>query len=167
MNNKIGVFGILIALTLSSFMLNSNELKKEYEWNYSVECRSAGQVGNYNLYVRSMISNKENSNNEANKISKRHAVHAVLFRGVSGDNTQNCINQKPLIDNPLDYKKHQEFFDEFFFGNNGLVDRFVTITENPDDPSSIIKVRGEGWRVGRFAVVKKDDLRKFIREQLD
>lgn len=85
-------------------------------------------------------------------LSKRNAVHAVMFKGYSG----NGATKPAMVKNADAEQTFGDFFNEFF-NQNGAYGRFVTSC----DEREVRKV-GRDYKIGETVTVNTESLRKYL-----
>lgn len=104
------------------------------DWRYDVICNgSGGSDTSYLLEVSVYVPDIRLGLEQA----KKSAIHAVLFKGVVGNN-EGCSPKDPLAgaDNE---KQNQQYYNSFFF-NEVMYSKFATVpTGVPKNVQEIIK----------------------------
>lgn len=130
--------------------------KKELQFDYEASCAGIGTQGTYLV----KISTYGKKVKEAKTKSKKSAVHAVLFKGISGN--ASCQGQKPICN--VSYEEKKEWFDKFFESGEYL--QYVSFSNDGYvDASDMVKVSRRRYKVGVTVVIQKDALRKLMEKQ--
>ena len=87
--------------------------------------------------------------------AKKNAIHAVLFKGVAGNNL-GCTAKEPLIKNGV-YNDNFEYFEDFFY-NTRQYNQFATSPSGSAESSE--KLKRKMNKVTFIISVNVDDLRK-------
>lgn len=122
-------------------------------YNYEVECNGTGRQGSTQLKVWSYAKNYD----RAVELAKKHAVHALIFKGV-GAGTGGC-NNRPMCTDPNAERQHALYFENFF-SDNGKYLNFVSLSNDGTvDPNDRIRV-GKEYKIGVSVFVMHSELRK-------
>ncbi len=153
---KICIVALLIVPINSLFsQTNSNrEVTEERtrNWQYESICSESGGTGSsYLIQVTSYVGDLRLALNQA----KKNAIHAVLFKGVAGNNL-GCTAKEPLIKNGV-YNDNFEYFEDFFY-NTRQYNQFATSPSGSAESSE--KLKRKMNRVTFIISVNVDDLRK-------
>tara|TARA_B100001778_G_scaffold220614_1_gene182945 strand:+ start:2980 stop:4422 length:1443 start_codon:yes stop_codon:yes gene_type:complete len=124
-------------------------------WQYESICaESGGTESSYLIQVTSYVPDLKLALPQA----KKNAIHAVLFKGVSGNNL-GCTTKDPLITDS-NYQANFDYFEDFFF-NTSQYNKFSTAPSGSAESSETYKVKGKkNFRVTFIISVNVDELRK-------
>jgi len=147
MKNLILLFFILILSCLSTH--------SQKQFAYQLECISVEISGSISI----KIWNTKKGKNYSQLQSRKDAVHALLFSGVTGHN--GCISQKPLLSTPKSIEAFKKI-DNAFFSKNGDWGKYT----REASVASILpqQIGDKKWKVYQVSV-SKDLLRKYLEEQ--
>lgn len=122
------------------------------DWRYDVICSgSGGSDTSYLLEVSVYVPDIRLGLEQA----KKSAIHAVLFKGVVGNN-QGCSPKDPLAGPDIE-RQNQQYFNSFFF-NEAVYSKFATVpTGVPKNVQEVIKKKS--FRVDYVVSVNIDNLR--------
>ena len=153
---KICIVALLIVPVNSLFsQTNSNrKVTEERTRNLQYEsiCSESGGTGSsYLIQVTSYVGDVRLALNQA----KKNAIHAVLFKGVAGNNL-GCTAKEPLIKNGV-YNDNFEYFEDFFY-NTRQYNQFATSPSGSAESSE--KLKRKMNKVTFIISVNVDDLRK-------
>ena len=153
---KICIIALLIVPINSLFsQTNSNRRVTEERtrnWQYESKCFESGGAGSsYLIEVTSYVGDVRLALNQA----KKNAIHAVLFKGVTG-NTLGCTAKEPLIKNGV-YNDNFEYFEDFFY-NTRQYNQYATVPSGTAESSE--KLKRKMYRVTYAISVNVDELRK-------
>ena len=153
---KICIVALLIIPINSSFsQTNSNRKVTEERtrnWQYESECFESGGAGSsYLIQVTSYVGDVRLALNQA----KKNAIHAVLFKGVAG-NDIGCTAKEPLIKNGV-YNDNFEYFEDFFY-NTRQYNQFATLPSGSAESTE--KLKRKMYKATYAISVNVDDLRK-------
>ena len=153
---KICIVALLIVPVNSLFsQTNSNRKVTEERtrnWQYESICSESGGTGSsYLIQVTSYVGDVRLALNQA----KKNAIHAVLFKGVAGNNL-GCTAKEPLIKNGV-YNDNFEYFEDFFY-NTRQYNQFATSPSGSAESSE--KLKRKMNKVTFIISVNVDDLRK-------
>ena len=121
MKNKYLSFLVVLLITLMSFSKSSSA--------YQTECVRIQTDG----HIVIKIWDTKAGNSYTLEQSRKDAVHALLFLGISGNN--GCTTQEPLLKNAQDIANFQKFEKEFFSKYGRwllLTDRYAYETSLPE-----------------------------------
>lgn len=124
------------------------------EWRYDVICNgSGGSESSYLVLVSVYVTDQRLALEQARK----SAIHAILFKGVVGNN-MGCSQKNPLV-SPQTEDEQADYFDDFFFDSSAY-SQFATSPTGV--PKEIIKLddKGKTLRVDYVISVSIDNLRK-------
>lgn len=153
---KICIVALLI-VPINSLFSQTNSNRKVTEertrnWQYESICSESGGTGSsYLLQVASYVGDLRLALNQA----KKNAIHAVLFKGVAGNNL-GCTAKEPLIENGV-YNDNFEYFEDFFY-NTRQYNQFATSPSGSAESSE--KLKRKMNRVTFIISVNVDELRK-------
>lgn len=153
---KICIIALLIVPINSLFsQTNSNRRVTEERtrnWQYESICSESGGTGSsYLIQVTSYVGDVRLALNQA----KKNAIHAVLFKGVAGNNL-GCTAKEPLIINGV-YNDNFEYFEDFFY-NTRQYNQFATAPSGTAESSE--KLKRKMNKVTFIISVNVDELRK-------
>jgi hypothetical protein len=153
---KICIVALLI-VPINSLFSQTNSNRKVTEertrnWQYESICSESGGTGSsYLIQVTSYVGDLRLALNQA----KKNAIHAVLFKGVAGNNL-GCTAKEPLIENGI-YNDNFEYFEDFFY-NTRQYNQFATSPSGSAESSE--KLKRKMNRVTFIISVNVDELRK-------
>lgn len=153
---KICIVALLI-IPINSLFSQTNSNRKVTEertrnWQYESICSESGGTGSsYLIQVTSYVGDLRLALNQA----KKNAIHAVLFKGVAGNNL-GCTAKEPLIINGV-YNDNFEYFEDFFY-NTRQYNQFATAPSGTAESSE--KLKRKMNKVTFIISVNVDELRK-------
>ena len=153
---KICIVALFI-IPINSLFSQTNSNRKVTEertrnWQYESECFESGGAGSsYLIQVTSYVGDVRLALNQA----KKNAIHAVLFKGVSGNNL-GCTAKEPLIKNGV-YNDNFEYFEDFFY-NTRQYNQYATSPSGSAESTE--KLKRKMNRVTFIISVNVDELRK-------
>lgn len=153
------------ALILSSCSpqreLGPRERKILYSSRYNYEIQPAGVGTNGTKAVK--VWGYGPSVEDAIQIAKRNAVAACIFDGIPAG--QGVARTPAIVTDRDAHEKHADFFEEFFkIGGRYL--RFITLsTEEPPSGQDRLRIERNYYKVGIYAQVMYDDLRRELEEE--
>ena len=153
---KICIVALLI-VPINSLFSQTNSNRKVTEertrnWQYESECFESGGAGSsYLIQVTSYVGDVRLALNQA----KKNAIHAVLFKGVAG-NDLGCTAKEPLIKNGV-YNDNFEYFEDFFY-NTRQYNQFATLPSGSAESTE--KLKRKMYKATYAISVNVDDLRK-------
>ena len=154
---KICIVALLI-VPINSLFSQTNSNRKVTEertrnWQYESECFESGGAGSsYLIEVTSYVGDVRLALNQA----KKNAIHAVLFKGVTG-NSLGCTAKEPLIKNGV-YNDNFEYFEDFFY-NTRQYNQFATSPSgSPEFPPQ--REKRKMYKATYAISVNVDELRK-------
>ena len=153
---KICIVALLI-VPINSLFSQTNSNRKVTEertrnWQYESECFESGGAGSsYLIQVTSYVGDVRLALNQA----KKNAIHAVLFKGVAG-NDIGCTAKEPLIKNGV-YNDNFEYFEDFFY-NTRQYNQFATLPSGSAESTE--KLKRKMYKATYAISVNVDDLRK-------
>ena len=147
MKNKYLSFIVIIPVVLMSFTRIST--------TYQTECVSIQTDG----YTTIKIWDTKAGKSYKPEQSRKDAVHALLFSGISG--SKGCTTQEPLLKKSEDIENFQKI-EKAFFSKNG---KWVLYTRSSSTETTLPEGIGEkNWKVYQVAI-SKDALKKYLEEQ--
>ncbi len=141
---------LLLALVFTVFALSAKDYTEEL--NYEIEGAGVGTQGTYLVKV-TVIAKKPKIEDE---LISRCAVHGVLFRGFTQENTHRSV--KPLAGSPMVEQQQFDFFIEFF-KKGGIAKNYVTAGTS----SRQVVKSGKQYRVSKVVSVNKEQLLKDLQ----
>jgi len=153
---KICIVALLI-IPINSLFSQTNSNRKVTEdrtrnWQYESKCFESGGAGSsYLIQVTSYVGDVRLALNQA----KKNAIHAVLFKGVAG-NDIGCTAKEPLIKNGV-YNDNFEYFEDFFY-NTRQYNQFATLPSGSAESTE--KLKRKMYKATYAISVNVDDLRK-------
>jgi len=126
--------------------------KDTKQFRYELECAGNAVQGTYLVKVWSYSKKASVAENQCRK----NAVHGVIFKGYGGRG-QECVQQRPLANNPGVETQYAEYFNSFF-ADGGEFQKYASIVEGTTES---VKV-GKEYKVGCVVSVRKEDLRKAL-----
>ena len=126
--------------------------KDTKQFRYELECAGNAVQGTYLVKVWSYSKKASVAENQCRK----NAVHGVIFKGYGGRG-QECVQQRPLANNPGVETQYAEYFNSFF-ADGGEFQKYASIIEGTTES---VKV-GKEYKVGCVVSVRKEDLRKAL-----
>ena len=154
---KICIVALLI-VPINSLFSQTNSNRKVTEertrnWQYESKCFESGGAGSsYLIEVTSYVGDVRLALNQA----KKNAIHAVLFKGVTG-NSLGCTAKEPLIKNGV-YNDNFEYFEDFFY-NTRQYNQFATSPSgSPEFPPQ--REKRKMYKATYAISVNVDELRK-------
>ena len=154
---KICIVALLI-IPINSLFSQTNSNRKVTEertrnWQYESKCFESGGAGSsYLIEVTSYVGDVRLALNQA----KKNAIHAVLFKGVAGNNL-GCTAKEPLIINGV-YNDNFEYFEDFFY-NTRQYNQFATSPSgSPEFPPQ--REKRKMYKATYAISVNVDELRK-------
>jgi len=153
---KICIIALLIVPINHLFsQTNSNRRVTEERtrnWQYESICSESGGTGSsYLIQVTSYVGDVRLALNQA----KKNAIHAVLFKGIAGNNL-GCTAKEPLIKNGV-YNDNFEYFEDFFY-NTRQYNQYATSPSGTAESSE--KLKRKMNKVTFIISVNVDELRK-------
>jgi hypothetical protein len=153
---KICIIALLIVPINHLFsQTNSNRRVTEERtrnWQYESICSESGGTGSsYLIQVTSYVGDVRLALNQA----KKNAIHAVLFKGVAGNNL-GCTAKEPLIKNGV-YNDNFEYFEDFLY-NTRQYNQYATAPSGTAESSE--KLKRKMNKVTFIISVNVDELRK-------
>jgi hypothetical protein len=122
---------------------------------YQTECVSIQSDG----YITIKIWNTKAGKSYKPEQSRKDAVHALLFSGISG--SKGCTTQEPLLKKSDDIENFQKIEKEFFSKNG----KWVLYTRSSSTETTLPDGIGEkNWKVFQVAI-SRDALKKYLEEQ--
>lgn len=122
------ITSLVIFLLIATIAFGQGKRRKNkmlnLKWNYEIECVGVGNEGEYLVKVFSFFKSKRKQDLE---LAKKNALHAVIFKGVSSDNSRKCVSQPALVKDANVEEQKSEYFDDFF-KIGGKYKKFVNLT---------------------------------------
>jgi hypothetical protein len=138
---------VILLITLMSFSKSSTA--------YQTDCVSIQTDG----YIVIKIWDTKAGKSYKSEQSRKDAVHALLFSGISG--SKGCATQEPLLKKTEDFENFQKIEKEFFSKNG----RWVLYTRSSSIETTLPEGIGEkNWKVYQV-VVSKGGLKKYLEDQ--
>ncbi|MDM1044708.1 hypothetical protein HX004_06480 [Myroides sp. 1354] len=149
-------FGYCFFLVWGIFLFSSFSKKKEDPtWNYEIECAGSGNTGTYLVKIWTYDKKASIAENTA----KKNAVHAVLFKGFTGNKELRCQAQKPIVtDTSIQYSQSDYF--NAFFGEQFYLKYVALSSPTPE----VIKTGKKQYKIGYVVTVSKDLLRSDLEK---
>ncbi|MEL0244041.1 MAG: hypothetical protein VW955_06360, partial [Gammaproteobacteria bacterium] len=154
---------IKILILVLSFQSVVAQTKKEVRtaeertknWEYESICaESGGTESSYLVQVTSYVPDLKLALAQA----KRNAIHAVMFKGISGNNL-GCTTKDPLVSDSS-YDSNFTYFQDFFY-NSSQYNKYATAPSGSAESSETYKVKGKkNFRVTFIISINVDELRK-------
>ena len=148
---------VLLLIPINSLFSQTNSNRRVTEertrnWQYESICSESGGTGSsYLIQVTSYVGDLRLALNQA----KKNAIHAVLFKGVAGNNL-GCTAKEPLIKNGV-YNDNFEYFEDFFY-NTRQYNQYATSPSGTAESSE--KLKRKMNKVTFIISVNVDELRK-------
>ena len=153
----------LIWILIAAFVLpiNAQNRKKSQaiadqnvaNWRYDVICNgSGGSDTSYLLDVSVYVPNA----NLGLETAKKSAIHAVLFKGVTGNNT-GCAAKSPLAGTNAEFE-NADYFNAFFL-NSAMYSKFATVPTGVPQNVQALDKKGKSLRMDFVVSVNIDVLR--------
>ncbi len=148
---------VLLLIPINSLFSQTNSNRRVTEertrnWQYESICSESGGTGSsYLIQVTSYVGDLRLALNQA----KKNAIHAVLFKGVAGNNL-GCTAKEPLIKNGV-YNDNFEYFEDFFY-NTRQYNKYATSPSGTAESSE--KLKRKMNKVTFIISVNVDELRK-------
>jgi hypothetical protein len=124
-------------------------------WQYESICaESGGTESSYLVQITSYVPDLRLALEQA----KRDAIHAVLFKGISGNNL-GCSTKDPLVIDSY-YDNNFKYFEDFFY-NSSQYQKYATAPSGSAEKSETYKVKQKkNFKVTFIISVNVDELRK-------
>ncbi len=145
---------LLLSLTMALLLISGcskYQKRSSVYYDYETECLGTGNQGTTLMRVYSYAKKVP----KAQELAKKHAVHAVIFKGVP-NGSKGCIDKGLAFNDPNTETKHSDYFSTFF-SDNGEYLNFVSISSR--ETTTPIEVRGR-YKVGVDVVVQHESLRR-------
>lgn len=140
-----------LLLSFSFFISNTYSYATTYfPYDYEIKCAGNGEYGFYLVTVSAFVNKKKDINHD---ITKKCAIHAVLYKGFTGD--VGCHAQKSIIDSSLP-EEHKKYI------TNLIENQFKLYTSSVDEMLKVLKV-GKKYKV--TAVIEVNA--KLLRNELE
>ena len=155
MRKVILILTMLLLAAVPTFAGNNNKKKKLNEdterFRYDIEyCQ------NSDGFVLVKVWSYSKKSHLAIAQARKNAVHGVLFRGYTSENS-NYSSMSPIVKDPSIESTKADFFEAFFSDETGEYARYApSVVESS---KKVIKV-GKEYKVGVRVSVSKDALRK-------
>lgn len=146
----IAMFATLLS-GASAFAAKKSGVDKKNSYRYDVEYVKSAGTGMSLVRVWSYT----NKAKEDVYLSRRNAVHAVIFKGYSG----NGATKPALSRNPDAEATFSDFFNAFF-QKGGEFERFVTGVSDRE-----VHKYGKEYKIGENVTVNTDALRKYLEQK--
>jgi len=149
---------VLLLIPINSLFSQTNSNRRVTEertrnWQYESICSESGGTGSsYLIQVTSYVGDLRLALNQA----KKNAIHAVLFKGVAGNNL-GCTAKEPLIKNGV-YNDNFEYFEDFFYNTTRQYNKYATSPSGTAESSE--KLKRKMNKVTFIISVNVDELRK-------
>lgn len=149
---------VLLLIPINSLFSQTNSNRRVTEertrnWQYESICSESGGTGSsYLIQVTSYVGDLRLALNQA----KKNAIHAVLFKGVAGNNL-GCTAKEPLIKNGV-YNDNFEYFEDFFYNTTSQYNKYATSPSGTAESSE--KLQRKMNKVTFIISVNVDELRK-------
>ena len=144
---------LVVALCMPVMAIGKKKADKDTkQFRYELECAGNAVQGTYLVKVWSYSKKASVAENQCRK----NAVHGVIFKGYGGRG-QECVQQRPLANNPGAETQYAEYFNSFF-ADGGEFQKYASIIEGTTES---VKV-GKEYKVGCVVSVRKEDLRKAL-----
>lgn len=141
------LFLVILLITLMSFSKSIT--------TYQTECISIKTNG----YVVIKIWDAKGGKHYKPEQSRKDAVHALLFSGISG--SKGCTTQEPLLKKSEDIENFQKI-EKAFFSKNG---KWVLYTRSSSTETTLPEgISEKNWKVYQVAI-SRDALKKYLEEQ--
>lgn len=154
---KFLLITVLSLQSISSQTRRENRMTQERtrNWQYEAICaESGGTESSYLIQVTSYVADLRLALPQA----KKNAIHAVMFKGIAGNNL-GCTIKDPLITNST-YDSNFTYFEDFFF-NSSQFNKYATAPSGSAESSETYKVKGKkNFRVTFIISINVDELRK-------
>ena len=106
-------------------------------WQYESICaESGGTESSYLIQVTSYVPDLKLALQQA----KKNAIHAVLFKGITGNNL-GCSTKDPLI-RDSNYDSNFMYFEDFFY-NTLQYNKYATAPSGSAESSETYKIKGK------------------------
>ena len=145
-------FQSVLAQTRKENKINNERTRN---WQYESICtESGGTESSYLIQVTSYVPDLKLALPQA----KKNAIHAVLFKGIAGNNL-GCTTKNPLISDST-YDDNFKYFEDFLFKSSQF-NKYATAPSGTAESSETYKVKGKkNYRVTFIISVNVDELRK-------
>ena len=144
---------LVVALCMPVMAAGKKKADKDTkQFRYELECAGNAVQGTYLVKVWSYSKKASVAENQCRK----NAVHGVIFKGYGGRGPE-CVQQRPLANNPGVETQYAEYFNSFF-ADGGEFQKYASIVEGTTES---VKV-GKEYKVGCVVSVRKEDLRKAL-----
>tara|TARA_B100000902_G_C27266065_1_gene893565 strand:- start:111 stop:1556 length:1446 start_codon:yes stop_codon:yes gene_type:complete len=150
------IISILIPVNLIAQTKREDRISQERtrNWQYESICFQSGGAGSsYLVQITSYVADLRQSLSQA----KRDAIHAVLFKGISGNNL-GCSTKAPVIPNSV-YEDNFQYFEDFFY-NSQAFNQFATVPSGTAEPGTEKLKKAKTYKVTHIVSVNVDTLRE-------
>lgn len=120
----------------------------DFKTSYEISCAGEGKTGYYLVEVSAFVTKKGDINNE---LTKKCAIHGVLFKGYAGGN--DCVSKPAMIKDENIEKLHSDYFKTL------LEEKYGYYTSMANDFVKVVKV-GKQYKVTTIVQVNASQLRK-------
>lgn len=139
---------LIVMLILSSIISRAQE--------YTIQSEGVDNSGNY--VIRIVVSTKKKPSKTAEDLVRQHAVHGVMFRGITA--AKNYSAQPPLIKDPNIEQTKKDFFEAFL--REKAYNRYASIV--PSSLSVIKNKQSKMTETSALVTVSKELLQKFLED---
>ncbi|MGY8887269.1 MAG: DUF6175 family protein [Flavobacteriales bacterium] len=149
------VLSILAPVNLFAQTKREDRITQERtrSWQYESVCFQSGGAGSsYLVQVTSYVADLKQALPQA----KKNAIHAVLFKGIAGNNL-GCSTKEPLIPNGV-YEDNFQYFEDFFY-NTEVYNQFATVPSGTSEPGTE-KLQRKMFKVPFVVSVNVETLRE-------
>lgn len=144
--NKIII--VVLSSTLFAFALKNNR-------GYQTECVTIETDG----YATFKIWDTNIGAKYSQEESRKDAVHAILFSGISG--SKGCATQPPILNKTVEQENFKTI-EKSFFSKKG---KWIIFTRSAAPETTLPANLGvKNWKVYQVSV-SKNELRKYLEEQ--
>jgi hypothetical protein len=150
------IISILIPVNLIAQSKREDRISQERtrNWQYESICFQSGGAGSsYLVQITSYVADLK----QAQAAAKRDAIHAVFFKGISGNNL-GCTTKEPLIPNAV-YEDNFQYFEDFFF-NSQAFNQFATIPSGSAEPGFEKLKKSKTYKITHIVSVNVETLRE-------
>ena len=158
MKNNIFLSLVFILAVIFTASSQSNRKQKmadqnTEEWRYDAICNgSGGSDSSYLILVSVYVADQRLALEQA----KKSAIHAVLFKGIVGNNS-GCAQKNPIAGPKLE-SENSSYFNDFFF-DSSLYSKFATSPTGVPKETIKLDPKGKQLRVNFVISVSIDNLR--------
>lgn len=129
--------------------------KDTSSWRYEVQCEGEGVQNTYVLKVWSYSKSPV----VAAEQSKKNAIHAVIFQGISGT---KCISKPPLFNLSTPNSDQEKFFNDLFTDGGDYMKFIVNSSDSSFGQGDVLKLSKREFKVGVTLSVNYSLLRKHL-----